>query len=237
LFLGACDAHGKPKDGLDITKHVPLGLELFGHVNSPLAERNLAYLCEDLTVGILYDCDNRIPLYAATVIRGSQFSKARGRRPRSQKFILSKSGLDKYFQQSTEDYKDPLNQKICYKTRSGKEIVDVDWYKAKSSNKSPPHKVCTGVGSNDLKTKLRRGHLVASQYGVGDQSLNTERAFKRSAVCALSETRHLHRVNNSKTIDMPSQVKQQKQEVKMHVYKVRYLSKFFFCRCHSCCLR
>ena len=23
----------------------------------------------------------------------------------------------------------------------------------------------------------------------------------------------------------------------MHVYEVRYLSKFFFCRCHSCCFR
>jgi len=30
LFLGACGAHGNPKDDLDITKHVPLGLELFG---------------------------------------------------------------------------------------------------------------------------------------------------------------------------------------------------------------
>ena len=131
MFLGACDAHGKPKDGLDITKHIPFGLELFEHVNSPVAERNLAYLSEDHTVGILYDCDNRIPLYAATVIRGSQFYGARGFRPNSQKFfILSKSGLDKYFQQSNEDYKDPLNRKICYKRRSDKETVDVDWYKA-----------------------------------------------------------------------------------------------------------
>jgi len=71
LFLGVCDAHGKQKDGLDITKHVPFGLTLFGNINNPLAERNLAYLCEDHTEGILYDCNNRIPLFAATVIRGS----------------------------------------------------------------------------------------------------------------------------------------------------------------------
>ena len=42
--------------------------------------------------------------------------------------------------------------------------------------------------------------------------LNTERAYKRSAVCTLSKTRvrHLHGVNNSKTIDMLTQVKQRK---------------------------
>ena len=54
-FLGACDADGKPKDSLNIAKHVPLGLELFGHVNNPLAERNLAHLCEGRTVAIRYD--------------------------------------------------------------------------------------------------------------------------------------------------------------------------------------
>ena len=56
LFLGACNAHGKPKDGLNITKHVPFGLTLLGHVSYPLAERNLACLCEDRAVGALYDC-------------------------------------------------------------------------------------------------------------------------------------------------------------------------------------
>ena len=40
--------------------------------------------------------------------------------------------------------------------------------------------------------------------------LNTERAYKRSAVCTLSKTRVRHGVNNSKTIDMLSQVKQRK---------------------------
>lgn len=47
--MRACDAHGKPKDSLDITKHVPLGLELFG--NTRYGRLNLAYLCEGRTVG------------------------------------------------------------------------------------------------------------------------------------------------------------------------------------------
>ena len=169
LFLGACDVHGNLKDNLDLAKHVPLGLEQFGHVNNPLAERNLAYLCEGLTVGILYDCNNRIPLYAATVIRGSQFKGKRGNRPNAN-FELSNSGLHEYFQQSNDDYNEASKRKICYFKRSfGKEVVDVAWYRAKNSVK-PSDDVCIG-GSSDLKTEVHRGHLVASQYGVGDQTL------------------------------------------------------------------
>lgn len=169
LFLGACDVHGKLRDYLDLDKHVPLGLEQFGHVNNPLAERNLAYLCEGLAVGILYDCNNRIPLYAATVIRGSQFNGERGNRPDTS-FKLSKSGLQKYFQQSNKDYQKASKRKICYFKRSfGKEVVDVAWYRAKNSV-MPSDDVCIG-GSSDLKTQVHRGHLVASQYGVGDQTL------------------------------------------------------------------
>ena len=166
LFLGACDVHRKPKDNLNITKHVPLGLELFGYVKNRFTERNLAYLCEGHTVGILYDCNNRIPLYAATVISGSQLSGGDGKRPKKD-FTLSQSGLEKYFQQSSQDYKKALQRKICYKRRSYKAmVVDVDWYRAKNL-KSPPNNVCTGAG---LETKMHRGHLVASQYGVGFQS-------------------------------------------------------------------
>ena len=169
LFLGACDVHGKRKVNLDLAKHEPLGLEQFGHVNNPLDERNLAYLCEGLTVGILYDCNNRIPLYAATVIRGSQFNGKSGNRPKL-RFKLSKSGLHKYFQQSNDDYDKALKRNICYFKRSfGKEVVDVAWYRAKNSVK-PSDDVCIG-GSSDLKTEVHRGHLVASQYGVGDQTL------------------------------------------------------------------
>ena len=181
LFLGACDAHGKPKDGLDIAKHVPLGLELFGHVNSPLAERNLAYLCEGRTVGIQYDCNNRIPLYAATVISGSQFSGAPGTRPTTG-FKRSQSGLDEYFQQSNQDYDRATQRKICFfERRSGNEFVDVDWYRAKNSKNPPPNKVCTG-SSSDLKTGVHRGHLVASQYGVGDQTSKTATFVYTNAV-------------------------------------------------------
>ena len=184
LFLGACDVHGKLKDNLNLTKHVPLGLEQFGYVNNPLAERNLAYLCEGLTVGILYDCNNRIPLYATTVIRGSQFNGKPGSRPRTS-FKLSKSGLDKCFQQSKKDYERALQRKICYfKRRFRKEVIDVAWYRAKNSVMPPRARddVCNGEPSDLIKTAVHRGHLVASQYGVGDQTLKTATFVYTNAV-------------------------------------------------------
>ena len=143
--------------------HIARVYSLYGRLN-------LAYLCEGRTVCILYDCNNRIPLYAATVIRGSQFSGALGNRPTTG-FKLSQSGLDKYFQQSNKDYEKASQRKICFfERKSGNEFVDVAWYRAKNLIRLP-FKVCIGAGSNDLKTKMHRGHLVASQYGVGDQNL------------------------------------------------------------------
>ena len=168
LFLGTCDVHGKPKDSLNIADHLPLGLEQFGH---PSTGSNLAYLCEGHTVGILYDCNNRIPLYAATVIRGSQLSGADGNRPTGAKFRLSENGLHEYFQQSNKDYDKASQRKICFFKRSfRKEIVDAAWHRAKNSKMSSSDEACTG-GSNDLKTEMHKGHLIASQYGVGDQTL------------------------------------------------------------------
>ena len=169
--MGACDAHGNQKDGLNITKHLPFGLTLFGHVNNPLAEPNLVYLCEGRTVGILYDCNNRIPLYAATVIRGSQLSGANGKRPQI-RFKNSRTGLYEQFQQSKEDYKQASHgrRKVCYFKRSlRKEIVDVAWYGAKNKKK-PSNDDCIGDPDN-FKTGIDRGHMVPSHYVVGSETL------------------------------------------------------------------
>jgi len=80
--------------------------------------------------------------------------------------------LHEYFQQSSQDYEKASKRKICFCERaSGKELVDVDWYRAKNSI-LPQFQDCIGAGSNDLlKTNVNRGHLVASRYGVGNQSL------------------------------------------------------------------
>lgn len=64
-------------------------------------------------------------------MRGSPLSGADDIRPKSS-FSLSKSGLDKYFQQSSKDYEKSSKRNICFKSASGDEIVDVDWYRAKN---------------------------------------------------------------------------------------------------------
>ena len=81
-FVGACDVHETHRPGLDISRHLPKGLKLYGYRESALSDRNLAYLCEGHTVPILFDCNSHIPLYAATVITGSQLNAAdHGGRP------------------------------------------------------------------------------------------------------------------------------------------------------------
>ena len=69
-FIGTCN-HETYSPGLNISHHLPKGLKLYGYRKSALIDRNLAYLCEGETVAILFDCNSRIPLYAATVITGS----------------------------------------------------------------------------------------------------------------------------------------------------------------------
>ena len=69
-FMEACDAQGNPKNNW--AQYLPTDVNQYGLVVG--RQRNLAYLCEVGAVAILYDCNNRIPLYAATIINGSQLS-------------------------------------------------------------------------------------------------------------------------------------------------------------------
>lgn len=77
-LMEACDEDGKPKSTW--AQYLPTGVDQFGLVDG--GHQNLAYLCEVGAVAILYDCHNRIPLFAATVITGAQLlGRDFGRRP------------------------------------------------------------------------------------------------------------------------------------------------------------
>ena len=114
-FLGACDVHGKQRPGLNISNHAPQGLEVYARVKNVFFGRNLAFLCEGNTVAILYDCTNRIPLYAATVVNGSQFLEAPGTRPQGKDAIFRQSGtgLRIHFQQKESDYLKHVHSKMA----------------------------------------------------------------------------------------------------------------------------
>ena len=75
-FVGACEIHGTHRAGLNIADDLPTGLNLYGYRQSVLIDRNLAYLYEGETVATLFDCNNRIPIYAATVMTGRQLNAA-----------------------------------------------------------------------------------------------------------------------------------------------------------------
>lgn len=66
-IMDACDEHGNRR--ANWADYLPENVEQFGLVEGV---QNLAYLCERNAVAILYGCNSRIPLYAATKITGDQ---------------------------------------------------------------------------------------------------------------------------------------------------------------------
>ena len=172
-IMRACDANGKPQPGLDdkLTGYAPSGLQQFGRFAQG-GKQNLAYLCEQGVVAILYDSENRAPLYAATVMDKEQLYAAY-KRPRSEDFTWS-SSLDLNYQQKDTDYHGSSNVKICYKQQpeSAADLIDCQWYKALNLGKTiPPLTTCTlqNIDFNDIMaTGIHKGHLIASAYGRGN---------------------------------------------------------------------
>lgn len=162
-ILGACDVDGLKKNNLNLIEHLPEGMHLFGLVEGN--SRNLAYLCERREVAILYDCNNRIPLYAATALNEDQLTGAdSGGRP-SVSFRASETTLHRYYQQKKGDYKHSKKRNVCYKSRlSNNDRVDTNWYQALIKSQTTP------AGSYPCyNTEVHKGHVIASQYGRGDQ--------------------------------------------------------------------
>ena len=71
-IMDACDPQGNSQPNWD--QHLPSGVNKFGYVVQ--GAQNLAYLCEDGTVAILFDGNSKIPLYSATVMTGNSYQPA-----------------------------------------------------------------------------------------------------------------------------------------------------------------
>lgn len=163
-FMEACDAQGNPNPNL--AHYLPTGVDQFGLVQG--GQRNLAYLCEGVgAVGILYDCNNRIPLYATTVIHGAQLTGKSGGRPRV-KFSQSRL-LNPHFQQENGDYIRALKRELCYRKQIERNYcVEEDWLFASGHRKRKRFRTRICPGGSVVKTSVHRGHLIASQYGRRD---------------------------------------------------------------------
>jgi len=215
--MGACNAQSDPVSCSDykLTGCSPTGVEQFGRFIAR-GKQNLAYLCNDDVVAILYDCENRIPLYSATMINGQHLNAGYGERP--SRFKQSPF-LEPEFQASDDDYKGSLKVQICYlrdpNTRPA--LIDSGWYEALNPGKAmKPNQPCSSVLTDEgpigtrhharrrvlrgkgvkqrrsnpqkakrddqkrkptptntmikLTTSIQKGHLIAAQYGRGNNS-------------------------------------------------------------------
>ena len=162
-FMEACDAQGNPNPNL--AKYLPTGVDQLVEQG----KRDLAYLCEGGdAVGILYDCHNRIPLYATTVIYGAQLlgvSEGLKRRP---KFKNSRQ-ISERFQQQDEDYEDASKRELCYSSLLGGNnyVVEEEWTNAIGNSFFNAQPCPRGLS---VETSISRGHLIASQYGRNSQT-------------------------------------------------------------------
>lgn len=164
-FMGACDVNGKLNPGW--TDCTPSGLQQFGRFVQG-GKQNLAYLCEYGTVAILYDCENRGPLYAATVMDKQELNAAYNRAG----FFRQSGNLNTDYQPKDSDYQGSSNVKICYKQQpeNAPTLIDIHWYNALNpGNYVQPQTECS-IDANDksVKSAIDRGHLIASAYGRGD---------------------------------------------------------------------
>ena len=174
-FLGACDVRGRKRAGMNILEHSPEGLERYAHFKG-LFGRNLAFLCEGKTVAILYDCNNRIPLYAAIVVTGSQLSTRDGTRPKGLGGTFRKSGteLETSFQQNENDYTQSSKRNTYYSEKERDKIVkDEQWDRALNANPLLP------TTSNVV---MHKGHLIASMYGRGNYEKKVQTFFYTNAI-------------------------------------------------------
>ena len=167
-ILGACDVHGNPKPDLDkkLTGYAPSGLEIFSQ------KQNLAYLCEGNTVAILYDCNLRIPLYAATVMTGDQLNAADYSRPGTNFRPSNDRSLHQHYQQHESDYVTSLDREACYNCNAPAGLwLDKQWYNSLNPNRQITGEFtnCSEVlPANQKKVGIHRGHLIAAAYGRGD---------------------------------------------------------------------
>ena len=170
-ILGACDIKGNKVYGLDnkFTGYAPKGIQQF---HSGFLRENLAYLCEGQTTTIMYDCDERIPLYSATMMTGKQLNDSYNSISSSFRSSGDKM-LHRDFQQRKLDYFKSNDRTLCYESK-GKYQIDKEWYLSKTGDTYCLEQTCPASTpahcQKYIETPMARGHLIAAQYGRGNVS-------------------------------------------------------------------
>lgn len=169
-FLGACDSRNMPVSGLDdeLTGYAPNGIEQFQY-STTKNPPNLASLCEGGFISILFDCNAKIALYAATVITVEDFKRAGFRTQKTGWKTSSDKTLSPTFQQASADYINAENRNLCYENAKGDFATDIDWFKAKNFGQIPQYE-CAKNFEKHVKSPMTRGHLIPSSYAKGNQA-------------------------------------------------------------------
>ncbi|CAB3979358.1 endonuclease domain-containing 1 -like [Paramuricea clavata] len=140
----------------DLKRFLPSGLEVFAKDKTKITE-----ICEPGSIGIFYDCKNRIPLAATIVVTAKQYESGY---KRVGSFKGSKN-IDPYFQQNDDDYAEASKRIPCYNTQGSTAMfVEKDWFLKLTGQNCLPGTACkAGIA----KSPVDRGHLVAAHYGLG----------------------------------------------------------------------
>ena len=139
-IMGACDENVKPDlDSKTLKKVSPKGMEYLIEGDKEI-KRDLAYLCEAGAVAILYDCNRRIPLYAATLMNEEQLRTGGHTRIADFKRSHDKT-LDKQYQQTDDNWKDSKQREVCYRSKAKPDLlIESYWYNYLNPKSKPlPH--------------------------------------------------------------------------------------------------
>ena len=153
----------------DLRKFIP---NLSNLAKSP---PHIAEICEPGSLGIIYDCKNRIPIAATIVISVDQYKSRTYQRPAIGFRKSSKIGSN--FQQNHIDYTDASQRIPCIETSGGKYYIEHTWY---SGGHVAPYAV--PCPQNPPKTSIHRGHLIAASYGRGTPDRSAETFVYTNAV-------------------------------------------------------
>ena len=157
-FKGSSEANLKPflPDGLDVLAK-----------NS----KKIAMICEPGSIGIFYDCENRIPIAATIVITPAQYHSGYERKGT---FRLS-SKISQALQQKNKDYEKATERIPCYKGLGSKTLfIETKWYEyLTGGHVTQPRKPCVGVP----KSPIDKGHLIAAHYGLGEVNNRVRETF------------------------------------------------------------
>ena len=145
MFVGGCDAKGSA-DLKTVNNPKLDGFAPNGNLKVSGKPPNLGWVCESRLLAILYDCNVRIPLYAATVIEGNQ---ARRKVEREGLDFEPSTEIDEAFQQNSNDYHERSKHIFCYRNTKGALLT----WDGKHACPIPA-----------LNTPIHKGHMVAAGY-------------------------------------------------------------------------